>query len=356
MNKQVPGYLQTLQELGWSLFFQEQLSPEECESMVPCRVFALNRHLVDGVGTEGRLQFALPQAWRHLPVMNLPTIGDWLLLDDLGQPRRLLQRKSVFRRMASGRDAKLQLMGANVDTLFIVSSCNQDFNLSRLERYLALALDAEVDPVVILTKADLVTDPSEFLASARGLRSGLPVVAVNAKDVRVREKLRSWCVMGQTVALVGSSGVGKSTLVNTLSSANVQDTGTIRANDAKGRHTTTSRSLHLLPGGGLLLDSPGLRELQLSECETGVSRLFEEIETIAQGCRYSDCRHQGEIGCAVTDAVKRNELDDRRLENYLKLRREQEHATAALHEKRHREKSSGKSYRRAREQKRPERR
>jgi len=355
MDKQRTNNKKALLELGWCQFFQDQLSPQECHTAMPVRVFALNRHLVDGVGSGGRQQFALPHAWLHYPPEQLPTIGDWLLLGEDGQPLRTLERKSLFKRMASGRDAKVQLMAANVDTLFIVTSCNQDFNLSRLERYLALALDAGVDPVIVMTKADQVADVGKFLCQARVLSPGLAVEAVNARDAGVKELLQPWCETGRTVALVGSSGVGKSTLVNSLSSAKVQETGATRAGDAKGRHTTTARSLHLLPGGGLLLDSPGLRELQLSDCEAGVARLFEEIETIAQSCRYSDCRHQGEVGCAVAEAAERNELDPRRLDNYLKLRMEQEHTAETLLEKSRREKSFVKLDKRARAQRRRER-
>jgi ribosome biogenesis GTPase len=346
MDKSMPNACFALPELGWSHFFQQQLSLEEWQSTTPVRVFALNRHLVDGVGTDGRRQFALPHAWLHNPVEALPTVGDWLLLDSQGQPLRLLERKSLFKRMASGRDARVQLMAANVDTLFVVTSCNQEFNLSRLERYLALALEAGVEPVVVLTKVDLVEGMEEFRAQAGALRPGLAIEAVNAKDARVVNTLSPWCNTGQTVALVGSSGVGKSTLVNTLSTATVQETGTTREGDAKGRHTTTSRSLHLLPGGGLLLDSPGLRELQLSDCETGVAALFKEIEDVACNCRFKDCRHQGESGCAVTAAAERNELDLRRLDNYLKLRAEHEHTAETLVEKRRRDKNLGKMYKR----------
>ncbi len=335
-----------LPELGWSHFFQQQLSLEEWRSTTPMRVFALNRHLVDGVGASGRRQFSLPHAWLRSPAEELPTVGDWLLLDGEGQPLRLLERKSLFKRMASGRDARVQLMAANVDTLFVVTSCNQEFNLSRLERYLAMAFDAGVEPVVILTKVDLAVDLEEFVAQARTLRPGLAIEAVNAKDAGVINTLKPWCGMGQTVALVGSSGVGKSTLVNTLSTVRVQETGATRETDAKGRHTTTSRSLHLLPGGGLLLDSPGLRELQLSDCETGVATLFEEIEAVARNCRFNDCRHQGEAGCAVASAAERNELDLRRLDNYLKLRAEQERSAETLVEKRRKDKSIGKMYKR----------
>ena len=350
----MPGKHPSLQELGWGHFFQQQLSLEEWQTLTPVRVFALNRHLVDCVGEGGRQKFSLPHAWLRYSVEDLPTVGDWLLIDGDGQPLRLLQRTSLFKRMAPGHDARVQLMAANVDTLFIVTSCNTEFNPSRLERYLAMALDAGVEPVVVLTKVDLIADVENFCAQARTLRSDLAVEAVNSKDESVIEILRPWCRVGQTVALVGSSGVGKSTLVNTLSTSVVQKTAATRESDAKGRHTTTSRSLHMLPNGGLLLDSPGMRELQLSDCEVGVATLFAEIEAVACNCRFNDCRHQGEMGCAVAVAAGNDELDPRRLANYLKLKEEQERADETLAEKRRREKSLGKMYKRVQGQKRLE--
>jgi ribosome biogenesis GTPase len=344
-----------LAELGWNHFFQQQLSIEEWQAAAPVRVFALNRHLVDGIGAGGRRQFALPTAWLDAPVEALPTVGDWVLLDSEGQPLRVLERTSLFKRMASGREARVQLMAANVDTLFITTSCNQEFNLSRLERYLALALDAGVEPVLVLTKADLADAVDELAAQAATLHAGLTVVAVNARAVEAADLLAPWLRTGATVALVGSSGVGKSTLVNTLSARTVQETAQVRDGDAKGRHTTTGRSLHLLPGGGLLLDSPGLRELQLSDCEEGVATLFGEIEAVARACRFTDCRHGGEEGCAVAAAEQRGELDPRRVQNYLKLLAEQARTEETLVEKRRREKNLGKLYKRVQAHKRSER-
>ena len=337
----------SMQQLGWNNFFQQQLTLEELELTVPVRVFSLNRHLFEGMGKDGHRQFSLPHIWIRREVEDLPTVGDWLLIDRANLPVRLLERTSLFKRMASGREARVQLLAANVDTLFIVTSCNLDFNLSRLERYLAMALEAGVKPVLILTKADLAGDVNDFYEQARTLRPGLEVETVNSRDPKVIDILRPWCTTGQTVALVGSSGVGKSTLVNTLTASSVQDTGAIREDDSKGRHTTIGRSLHLLPGGGLLLDSPGLRELQLSECEDGVATLFQEVEAFADSCRYSNCQHQGEADCGVAEAIKRKELDPRRLANYFRLRAEQERTAEAIEEKQRRERRLGTEKKRA---------
>ena len=341
----------TLADLGWAHFFQQQLSLEEWETMTPVRVFGLNRHLFETVGLSGHRQVTLPVGWHGRTAEQLPTVGDWLLLDAGGEVVRLLDRTSLFKRMAAGRESKVQLMGANIDTLFVVTSCNQDFNLSRIERYLALALDGGVDPVLVLTKVDLSDEVERFRSEAETLRPGMAVVAVNSKIESAAEALKPWCGRGQTVALVGSSGVGKSTLVNTLLGDAVQETGAIRALDDKGRHVTTARSLHLLTKGGLLLDSPGIRELQLGGCEEGVAALFDEIEAVARNCRFNDCRHQGEAGCAVEAANERDEFDPRRLANYLKLRSEQERTAETLEQKRRKDKNFGKMVKRAKKHK-----
>jgi ribosome biogenesis GTPase len=333
----------SLPELGWSHFFQQQLSIEEWEATVPVRVLEINRKRINVAGEQGHQQLTVPGSWFLREAEELPTIGDWLLLDSAtGQPQQLLERKSLFRRKAAGNEAKLQLMAANVDTLFIVTSCNSDFNLSRLERYLALALDAQVEPVLVLTKVDLVDDSLEYQLQAMTLHPNMAVEMVNALDPDSVGPLLSWCSHGQTVAMAGSSGVGKSTLLNSLCGTFEKATATIREDDAKGRHTTTARSVHFLPEGGLLIDSPGIRELQLSDCEAGVSSLFEDIETLAQSCRYKDCRHLSEADCAVKAAVNEGDLSSRRLANYNKLIAEQERNRETIAEKRRRERDFGK--------------
>lgn len=346
----------SLPELGWSHFFQQQLSLEEWETTVPVRVLATNRNRIDVAGEKGHQQLTVPGSWFLRQAEELPTIGDWLLLDSTtGQPQQLLERKSLFRRKAAGNEAKLQLMAANVDTLFIVTSCNRDFNLSRLERYLALALDAQVEPVLVLTKVDLVGDGLEYQRQAMSLNPDMVVEAVNALNTESVRPLLAWCGHGQTVAMAGSSGVGKSTLLNSLCGTSEQATGPIREEVAKGRHTTTARSVHFLPEGGLLIDSPGIRELQLSDCEAGVSSLFEDIEIFAQSCRYKDCRHLSEADCVVKDAVDRGDLSPRRLTNYQKLMAEQERNSETIVEKRRREKDFGKLCRNAQAVRRKER-
>ena len=249
-------------------------------------------------------------------------VGDWVLVEP-ERPLlvRRLDRKTLLQRRTEGGGAP-QLIAANVDTLFIVSSCNDDMNPARLERYLALANEAGTTPVIVLTKADQVADAQPFYDQAAALQRGLPVVTLNAKSPEAAEILRPWCGPGQTVTLVGSSGVGKSSLLNTLADKapdEAQLTGSIRENDAKGRHTTTSRSLHQVIGGGWVIDTPGIRTLHVSDISTGLDQLFAEIAELTPDCKFRDCTHAHEPGCAVRAAVVAGHLDAARLERWRKL-------------------------------------
>ncbi len=325
----------SLSQLGWNHFFQQQLTLEEYESCTPVRVFAQERSLLQLMSESGNI--SLPVT----PSMPAITVGDWLLLEGGEHFHRLLDRSSLFTRKAAGARASRQLIAANLDTVFVVSSMNMDFNLNRFERYLALANEADVDPVIVLTKADCCENPQEYIAKAQELGETLAVIAVNSLDPESVEQLKPWCQPGRTVAFLGSSGVGKSTLINTLSGQAIQRTQAIREDDDKGRHTTTGRSLHLLPSGALLLDTPGMRELQLADCEHGVDETFAEITALAQQCKFTDCQHQDEPGCAVRKAIEVGQLDERRLESYLKLMREQAFNTATLAERRAQDREFG---------------
>lgn len=214
------------------------------------------------------------------------------------------------------------MIAANVDTLFIVTSCNDDFNPARLERYLAIVNETGAEPVIVLTKVDAVVDPAPWRDRARALQRDLQVVTLNAKDPEAAAALAPWCRPGRTVALIGSSGVGKSTLLNTLAAKpepERQATGAIRESDDKGRHTTTSRSLHATPSGAWVIDTPGMRTLHVSEAAAGLQTLFAEITELAPHCRFRDCTHAHEPGCAVQAAVADGRLPAERLERWRKL-------------------------------------
>lgn len=331
-----------LADIGWTTFFSSQLETADFETKIPAKVAEVHRNNLRVIG---------PSLDRMVPPFYASngddearaTVGDWLLLDsETLQPQRLLDRKSLFKRRAPGTDRKIQLIAANIDTLFIVSSCNQDFNIARMERYLALARDADVYPVIVLTKSDLSDVPEDYERDAVKLLPNLTVIALDARNVVSVEPLLPWCGKGQTVAFVGSSGVGKSTLINTLSGKEQIETQGIRQDDDKGRHTTTSREFHQLDTGGLLLDTPGMRELQLTDVQAGLEEVFSDITEFAQSCRFRDCSHDAEPGCAVRVAMETGELDEKRLNRWKKLVAEDAYNSETLTERRARDKAFGK--------------
>jgi ribosome biogenesis GTPase len=322
--------IQTLDDLGWRPYFSDQLSEDEAAYCHPVRVMAVHRGkiAVAGAGSEAMIPPHIPGADA---ADDHPTVGDWLLIDDATmQPVRVLGRENLFKRRAPGHGRKAQLIAANVDTLFIVASCNQDFSVARLERYLVLAREVGVRPIVVLTKIDLTDTPESFAAAARGLEPGLRVEMVNGRDPASVAGLASWCGKGQTVALLGSSGVGKSTLVNTLRGSDSIATQAVRKGDDTGRHTTTVREMHRLARGGWLLDTPGMRELQLADAATGIAEVFDDFVLAAGDCRFSNCAHGTEPGCAVQAAIADGSLTAERFDRWRRLGTEESANTANL--------------------------
>lgn len=330
----------SLTGLGWQAFFQQQLLLEEWDNTIPARVIEQHRSEIKVTTGEEDITLHL------LPSMPEMVVGDWILLDGDGLFSRLLDRKTCFSRKAAGSKVKTQLISANVDTAFILSSMNDDFNLNRIERFLSLVNESEAEPVVILSKSDQANAPQDFIQAVHSIDPYLIVEAVNCLDTDSVNKLAPWIKPGNTIAVLGSSGVGKSTLTNTLLGEESQSTSGIREDDSKGRHTTTRRSLVSLSGGGLILDTPGMREIQLADCKEGIATTFSDIEALAEQCRFSDCQHQGEPGCSIQLAINSGELDSRRLDNYQKLLKEEALNSANLAQRRADDKALGKFYKR----------
>jgi len=329
---------ESLQTLGWRPFFQAQIDVDGDSQ--PARVLHVHRGRVEVAHEAGHELLELSAKAREFGI----TVGDWVLVDTKGpQVVRRLDRFGLFQRRAAGTAGEIQLIAANVDTLFIVTSANRDFNVARLERYLAIAHDAGAFPVIVITKADIADSTDDFVAAASGLAPGILVECLDARSAGDVDVLRSWCEAGQTVALLGSSGVGKSTLINTLTGEH-QDTQAVRDDDQRGRHTTTSRSMHALPQGGWLIDTPGMRELQLVDVGEALDDVFAEIAALAEQCRFADCAHESEPDCAVQNAIDQGLLDAGRLQRYRKLQSEDRRNSESIAERRARDRNLGKFY------------
>lgn len=325
-----------LADLGWSAHFMSQLDVDELESFTPARLTQIHRSLIEAMTERGTVTVTT-QADDSTGDF---AVGDWVLLNPAAQIERRLDRMTLLERRVAGGDARSQLIGANIDVLFITTSCNKDFNVARLERYLILARSADIQAVLLLTKSDLAEDPGAFEAEVGKLDPTLPTISLDARDQAQALELYGWWRPGQTAALLGSSGVGKTTLLNTLSQADY-DTAGMREDDAKGRHTTTARGLYQVDGKRWLLDTPGMRELRLLDVGDGVEAVFSDILELTLNCRFSDCGHDREPGCAVQEAIATGDLDPVRLKRWQKLEREDHYnsETVAQARKRTRDRS-----------------
>jgi len=324
-------------EIEWNQICKDNISHRlvvgdaNCASIQPGRIVA-------DYGQRLRIVTDLGELVVNRPVKKLDSelqlaVGDWVALGyspevQAASVRAVLTRKTKFSRAAAGIEVKEQIVAANVNTVFLIQSLNKDFNMKRLERYLIAAWESGAIPVVILTKADCCDDVADKIATVYTAAPGVEIHAISCVTGEGIEEIRKYFISGKTVALLGSSGVGKSTLVNTLAGKELLETQEIREDDSRGRHTTTHRELLLLPEGGLILDTPGMRTLSLWEADTGMEVMFGDVEELTKLCRFKDCKHQNEPDCAVREALDSGKLEMKRWESWLKLQKELIHLEA----------------------------
>jgi len=320
-----------LEDLGWNLFFQKHFQTVGIPDSVPARVVTESKGSFQVYSQYGELTAKISGKMRYRAgeEKRYPAVGDWVVVKPLidehkGIIHAVLPRKSKFSRKVAGERTEEQIVSANIDTIFIVSGLDggRNLNLRRIERYLTLAWNSGATPVIVLNKVDLCPDIDSYVRSVDGIAQGISIHPVSAKKRIGLDALRNYLTKGNTAAFLGSSGVGKSALINALLGVEKQETGEVRKDDRMGRHTTTKRELILLPGGSIVIDTPGMREIQMWAGEEDIQGAFHDIEMLAKRCRFSDCSHNLESGCAVSAAIDRGDLDPARLESYRKLQKE----------------------------------
>jgi ribosome biogenesis GTPase len=320
-----------IQDLGWDAYFEALWSESAKDGCVPARVVSQQRGLWRVVGNFEECWAEPSGKFRKESEAggDWPAVGDWVSVELRAEKQNaliqhILTRRSRFVRKVAGKQIAEQVIVANIDVALIVAALDGDFNVRRVERYLAQCWESGARPAIVLNKADACAESAELAAEIEGIAMGAPVFLVSAKTGEGLEALEGSFKKGQTIVLLGSSGVGKSTLVNRLLQEDRQTTHAVRESDSRGRHTTTSRELFVLPSGAMIIDTPGLRELQLWNAAEGLTQTFADVDELAAQCRFTDCQHQKEPGCAVQAALASGILDGDRLESWRKLQREQE--------------------------------
>jgi len=318
----------TIKAYGWNEQFQQQADALSIEGCIPARIISQDQSAYVCLSNEGTFRTRLTgKLHSQMRGGDRPAVGDWVLIRPFpdqpeGMVHHLFERKGCFSRKSAGNVTREQVIAANIDVAFIVNGLDRDYNLRRMERYLTLVWDSGANPVIVLNKADVCEDISTVLAEVDEIAFGLPVLLMSAEKGDGLNQLDDYLEPGKTAVLIGSSGVGKSTIMNALMGQHVREIGAVRTADQRGRHTTTGRELFMLPNGALVVDTPGMRELQLWADEDALSMTFEEVEGFAEECRFRDCQHESEPGCAVQEALASGQLSEARFESYLKQRKE----------------------------------